>query len=196
VESKMRPVIRPITGEEILQGLGQDYYCYMFGSNKREYKCSMWPTIFDEVGGIGYLAREDDRIVGQLIFLPKKYARRVALPTCPENGNLGGTMVISCLYVIREFGGRGIASQMIDEALKFCRKHGFTRIEAVVDCRPPEESGINTSYYPFRKFGFILDGSREAWEFRPESRMCYLEFKRTGGQTDRGESRKHTSSVT
>ncbi|MBC8459558.1 MAG: hypothetical protein H8D67_16330 [Deltaproteobacteria bacterium] len=39
----------------ILTGLGQDYYCYMFGTNHHEYKCDMWPTVFDEVGGIGYL---------------------------------------------------------------------------------------------------------------------------------------------
>jgi GNAT superfamily N-acetyltransferase len=180
-------MIRPVTRDEILDGLGRDYYCYMFGLNNREYKCSMWPTIFDEVGGIGYLAREGDGIIGQLIFLPKKYARRVALPTCPENGNVEGTIVISCLYVLRGFGGKGIASRMIGETLKFCREHGFTRVEAVVDYRPPQGSGINTSYYPFRKFGFALDGSRVAWESRPESRMCYLELRRTSREADPGD---------
>lgn len=65
----------------------------------------------------------------------------------------------------------------IEETLEFCGAHGYTRVEAVVDHRPPEESGINTSYYPFRKFGFVLDETREAWEFRPESRMCCLRLK-------------------
>ncbi len=175
-------MIQPITRDEILNGLGQDYYCYMFGTDHHEYKCDMWPTVFDEVGGIGYLAREEDKIVGQLIFLPKKYARRIALSTSPDNRNIAGTMVISCLYVLREYGGRGVASAMIAETLEFCRTHGFTRVEAAVDHRPPQESGINTSFYPFRKFGFLLDGSREAWEFRPESRMCYVELEQTGEQ--------------
>lgn len=181
-------MIQPIKREEILNGLGQDYYCYMFGANHHEYKCDMWPAVFDEVGGIGYLAREGNKIVGQLIFLPKKYARRIALATSPENRNIAGTMVISCLYVLCEYGGRGIASAMIAETLNFCRKHGFTRVEAIVDHRPPQESGINTSFYPFRKFGFILDGSREAWEFRPESRMCYVELEPTGEQTVAGNA--------
>lgn len=181
-------MIQPITRDEILNGLGQAYYCYMFGANRHTYRCDMWPALFDEVGGIGYLAREGDEIVGQLIFLPKKYARRIALATSPESRNIEGTMVICCLYVIREYGGRGIASRMIEETLDFCREHGFTRVEAVVDHRPPEESGINTSFYPFRKFGFLLDGSREAWELRPDSRMCYLELQSTREQADRGDA--------
>ena len=85
-------------------------------------------------------------------------------------------MVISCLYVLRDYCGRGIASKMISETLDFCQKHGFTRVEAVVDHRSPPEAAINTSFYPFRKFGFVLDESREAWEFRPDSRMCFLEW--------------------
>jgi GNAT superfamily N-acetyltransferase len=175
-------MIRPITRDEILNGLGQDYYCYMFGANCHDYKCDMWPAIFDEVGGIGYLARDGEKITGQLIFVPKKYARRIALAACPENRNIPRTMVISCLYVLREYGGKGIASAMIARTLEFCREHGFTRVEAIVDHRPPQESGINTSFYPFRKFGFVRDGSREAWEFRPHSRMCYLESQGIGEQ--------------
>lgn len=181
-------MIQPITHDEILNGLGQDYYCYMFGTNHHEYKCGMWPAVFEEVGGIGYLAREGDMIVGQLIFLPKKYARRIALATSPENSNIAGTMVISCLYVLREYGDKGIASGMIAETLGFCRKRGYTRVEAIVDHRPPQEAGINTSFAPFRKFGFLLDNSREGWEFRPDSRMCSLELQRTGEQADPGDA--------
>jgi GNAT superfamily N-acetyltransferase len=181
-------VILPITREEVLEGLDQDYYCYMFGAKHHRYKCNMWPTVFDEVGGIGYLARDGKKIIGQLIFLPKKHARRIALATCTESRNIDRTMVISCLYVLREYGGKGIASRMIEKTLNFCREHGFTRVEAVVDDRPPQESGMNTSFYPFRKFGFVLDDCREAWEFRPESRMCYLELQTTGEQADPGDA--------
>ena len=173
-------MIRHITRDEILNGLGQDYYCCMFGTKHQRYKSDMWPIVFDEAGGIGYLARDGETITGQLIFLPKKYARRIALATCAENRDINGTMVISCLYVLPEHHGKGIASAMITKTLEFCREHGFTRVEAIVDHRPPQESGINTSFYPFRKFGFVLDGTREAWEFRPDSRMCYLELGRTG----------------
>jgi len=72
---------------------------------------------------------------------------------------------------------------MIAESLSFCRKHGSSRLEAVVDHRPPQESGFGTSFYPFRKFGFVMDDSREGWEFWPHSRMCYLELPRDGEQT-------------
>lgn len=173
-------MIRPITRDEILNGLGQDYYCYMFGANLHEYKCDMWMTIFDEVGGIGFLARDGHKIVGQMIFIPKKHARRIAIPTSPENEGIDTTMVIGCLYVLKEFGGRGIASAMIRMLLEFCRNRGYRRVEACVHPGTPEEAEMSTSFYPFRKFGFILDDSREGWEFRAETRMCYVDLKERG----------------
>jgi RimJ/RimL family protein N-acetyltransferase len=81
-------------------------------------------------------------------------------------------MVISCLLIHTEHQNKGIASAMIKELMDFCKDHGYNRIEAPVDPRPPNEAGINISFFPFRKFGFILDESREGWEFRPETRMC------------------------
>lgn len=170
-------MIHPISRDEILEGLGQDYYCYMFGINSKAYRCNMWRDIFDEVGGIGFLARDEKKIVGQMIFVPKKHARKIALPTSAENKTLEKTMVIGCLYVLKEYGNRGIASQMIRGLIDFCRSRGYARIEACVDPRPPQEAGMNTSFYPFRKFGFALDDSREGWEFRPETRTCTLQLK-------------------
>lgn len=171
-------LIRAISREEILNGLAEDkgYFCCMFGTSLHHYRYDMWSRIYDEVGSIGFLARESGNIIGQLTFLPKVYARKIALATCPENDRIDTTLSISCLYVAKDDGNKGIGSAMIEETLSFCRTNAFNRIEAPVDHRPPPESGINTSYYPFRKFGFVLDGSREAWESRPDSRMCFLDL--------------------
>ena len=177
-------MIQPITRNEILNGLGQDYYCYMFGLNEHSYKCDMWPSLFDEVGGIGFLARDGEEVVGQMIFIPKKHARRIAIPTSPDNERLEATMVISCLHVIKDYGGRGIASEMIPRLIASCRDRGYSRIEACVHPGTPEEAGINTSFYPFRKFGFTVDDSREGWEFRPEIRICSLELREGGEPPD------------
>lgn len=164
---------RPITRQLIVEGTGELLPCYMFGIRKRGFQCSMWLEIFDEVGGIGFVPWEDDKPVGQMIFLPKKYARRIGLPNSQTNGDLEKTMVIGCLLVHREYQNKGIASAMIKELIGFCKDHGYTRIEAPVDQRPPDEAGINISFFPFRKFGFIVDESREGWEFRPETRICF-----------------------
>jgi GNAT superfamily N-acetyltransferase len=166
-------VIRPITQHEILEGTGKWIPCYMFGIQKRHWRCDMWVEIFDELGGIGFTPFVEDKPAGQMIFLPKKYARKIALPTCPTNENLEKTLVIGCLFVMQEYSNRGIASAMIRETIEFCKENGYTRIEACVDPRPPTESGINTSFFPFRKFGFALDQARCGWEFRPETRMCF-----------------------
>lgn len=145
----------------------------MFGVEKRGFQCNMWLEIFDEVGGIGFVPWKDDKPVGQMIFLPKKYARRIGFSTCQTNEDLKKTMVIGCLLVHTEHQNKGIASAMIKELIDFCKDHGYNRIEAPVDPRPPDEAGMSISFFPFRKFGFILDESREGWEFRPETRMCF-----------------------
>lgn len=173
-------MIHAITRQQILEGMGEHPFqvgrwipCNMFGIKKRKFKCNMWLEIFDEVGGIGFIPYEDDKRVGQMIFLPKKYARRIGLSTSQTNENLEKTMIIGCLFVLREYGNRGIASAMIKELINFCTEHGYTRIEAPVDPKPPDEAGINISFYPFRKFGFIIDEASMGWEFRPEQRMCF-----------------------
>jgi GNAT superfamily N-acetyltransferase len=180
-------MINPITEKEILYGLADSYHswqdsCCMWGVTKRSYSSGMWPRVFREVGGIGFLAREEGeegeegKVVGQLVFMPKRYARRIGLPSSPVNEGIDTTLVIGCFFVLKDYANRGIGSGMIAKALEFCREHGFTRLEACVDSRPPNISGINTSFYPFRKFGFTIDDSREGWEFNPEMRICFLDL--------------------
>lgn len=167
-------MICPITRQQILEGTEKWSPCCMFGIKKRKFQCNMWLEIFDEVGGIGFIPYEDDKPVGQMIFLPKKYARRIGLPTSQINENLEKTMVIGCLYVPRECRNRGIASAMIKELISFCNDHGYNRIEVPVDLRPPDKKIFsNISFLPFRKFGFIVDEVSLGWEFRPETRICF-----------------------
>lgn len=174
-------MINPIKEEEILCGLQNPYHpwqdlCCMWGVTKRSYSSGMWPRIFREIGGIGFLAREVGKIVGQCVFIPKKYARRIGLPSSPFNERIEETLVIGCFFVLKDYANRGIGSSMIAKTIEFCRGQGFTRLEACVDPRPPHISGINTSFYPFRKFGFTVDDSQEGWEFNPEMRICFLDL--------------------
>jgi GNAT superfamily N-acetyltransferase len=180
-------MIRPITRQVILEGTREWTPCYMFGISKRGFQCSMWLEIFDEVGGIGYVPYVENKPVGQMIFLPKEYARRIGFSTCRTNEDLKKTMVIGCLFVVGEHANQGIASAMIEELIGFCREHGYARIEAPVDPRPPDEAGINISFYPFRKFGFVLDEATIGWEFRLETRMCFCDLSQASMDLLEGE---------
>ena len=167
-------MIRPITRQVILEGTGEWTPCYKFGIRKRGFQCSMWLEIFDEVGRIGFTSWEKDEPVGQMIFLPKKYARRIGLSTCRANEDLERTMVVGCLYVHSEHRSRGIATAMIRELISFCNEHRYNRIEVSVDLGPPDREFISKiSFYPFRKFSFIVDETSSGDEFAPETRMCY-----------------------
>ena len=169
--------IRHITKDEVLHGFAEDYYCCMSGILNRRFQCDMWSVIFDRVGSIGLLARAGDRIVGQLIYMPKDVARRIGMPRGVQADDLELTMVISCVAVQPEFKNRGIATGMIGEAITFCRQRGFHRIEAYVDPRPPQEAAEwIPSFSAFSRFGFAIEGPAIAWESHPESRICYLEL--------------------
>ncbi len=169
--------VQHITRHEILHGFAEGFYCCMSGIRGRKFQCDMWSVIFDRVGSIGLLTRSGGSIVGQLIYMPKDCARRIGMPRGRRSDDLEATMVISCVQVHPEFKARGIASSMIGEAISFCRQRNYKTIEAYVDPRPPQAAAAwIPSFSPFRKFGFIIEGSGIAWESHPESRICTLDL--------------------
>lgn len=170
-------MIKSVTRDEILNGLGHHVACCMFDVNNRQFRCDMWPRIFDEVGSIGYLSYEGDKPTGQMIFLPKKYARRIGLTTCLTNERLDTTLLIGCLLIDRDHRNRGLASEMIKEVIGFCKARDFNRIEVGACNRPSgKEPFESISFLPFRKFGFVIDESAPANEFTQTERMCHLDF--------------------
>ena len=167
-------MIQKITKDMILNGLGWPVPCCMFDITNRAYQCDMWSQIFDEIGSIGYLAYEDDKPAGQLIFLPKKYARRIGLSTCRTNERLDTTILVGCLLISSEYRNKGLASTMIRELISFCESAGYDRIEVGVCDKPAGNNWVEQiSFLPFRKFGFVLDETTQAHEFKPEELMCY-----------------------
>ena len=174
----MTPAITHITLDEVKNGFQKGFYCCMSGVCKRQFQSNMWIRVHEEVGSIGLLARGDKGIVAQTIFLPKKHARWIGLPTgLGDPDEFSSTMSISCLLVHDWCRNKGIASKMIQETIGFSRKHGFKKLEAYVDPRSPEDAfQWLPSFSPFKKFGFVVDGSRVAWESWPESRMCHLDL--------------------
>ena len=167
-------MIQKITRDMILNGLGRPVPCCMFDITNRIFQCDMWSQVFDEVGCIGYAAYEEDKPAGQLIFLPKKYARRIGLSTCRTNERLDTTILVGCLAIFNEYRNKGLASMMIREVINFCESAGFNRIEVGVCNKPAGNKWVEQiSFFPFRKFGFVLDETARAHEFKPEELMCY-----------------------
>ena len=83
-------------------------------------------------------------------------------------------MVIGCLYIPSECRNRGIASAMIEELIRFCKECEYNRVEAAVDLGPPDHKMFSSiSFFPFRKFGFIVDEASFGGEFESETRMCF-----------------------
>ncbi len=170
-------MIKSITRDEILNGIGQQVACCMFDVNNRKYQCDMWPKIFDAIGSIGYLSYEEGKPTGQMIFLPKIYARKIGLTTCRTNERLDTTLLIGCLLINKDHRNRGLASEMIEEVISFAKASGFSRIE-VGACNKPSGKELfeSVSFLPFRKFGFVIDESAPANEFTQKDRMCYLDL--------------------
>ena len=174
-------MIKSITRDEILNGIGHQIACCMFDVNSRQFQCNMWLQIFDEVGSIGYLSYERDKPSGQMIFLPKKYARKIGLTTCRTNERLDTTLLIGCLLINKDYRNRGLATEMISAVIDFCKLKRYNRIE-VGACNMPSGKELfeSISYLPFKKFGFVIDASAPANEFSQRDRMCYLNLEDNG----------------
>ena len=171
-------MIKEISRDIILNGLGQPVACCMFDTANRAFQSDMWPRIYDEVGSIGYLAYQEDELVGQLIFLPKKYARKIGLSTCKTNERLDTTLLIACLFIHSDQRNKGLASTMIKQVINFCKSNGLNRIEVGACTKPAGKEWVEPiSFLPFKKYGFIIDKKARAHEFRAEDKMCYLNIK-------------------
>lgn len=172
--------IEPITRSQVIDGFGRSVFCYMYGIKGRAFQCGMWRDIFDETRGIGFRALEDGDFAGHVVFMPKKYARRIGLPTCRANDRLETTIEIACLYVPRQRRKRGVATDLIAHVLAFCRSHGFDRVEANVNLAPAGDAEYERiSFLPFRKLGFLVDDDSpvhepDAGAYFVGNMMCYL----------------------
>ena len=148
----------PITKTIVLKGMGCPMYCYMYGTEGRQYQSPMWADLAERFGCIGYVRTGASGGKDHILFMPKTAARKVGLPTCSSNDRLDVTLVITCLYVCAEERRKGVASFFLDKTMTFCRAHGFTRIEANVGLQMPGKQTIEKlSIAPFTKKGFSVD---------------------------------------
>jgi GNAT superfamily N-acetyltransferase len=167
-------MIRAIKKLEILKGLGHFIPCCMFDIENRTLKCKMWEVIYDEVGEIGFFAMDKEVFTGQMVFLPKKYARKIGLSTCPTNDKLEKTLLIGCLHIKKDHRGKGFATELIQGLIDFCKTKEFDRIEVAVNQSPPGDNMFeDVSLFPFKKFGFKVEEHCPGYEFNTEIKMCY-----------------------
>jgi len=167
--------IRPITYDEIMNGFKDKWVpCNMFAVSKRAFKCNMWIDIYKETRNIGYITFEGDTAVGQLIFLPKKHARKIGLPFCKSLERIETTVVIGCLWIEKNHRNKSFASEMINELIQFCKDNNIKRIEvSVVDTKSGSSDFECISYFPFKKFGFKIDSDNPGNEYNKEEFMAY-----------------------
>ncbi len=167
-------MIERISRKQIAHGLEKPIPCCMFDVKNRAFKCSMWLDIYDEVGEIGFLAFEENNLIGQLIFLPKKYANKICIPTCKSSERFDTTIIIGCLLILKNYRNKNIATLMINHLIDFCNDNSYNRLEVGVSLKPSgNKSFENISFLPFKKFGFIIDQNSSGYEFNKEIKMSY-----------------------
>lgn len=174
-------IIKPFTKDIIANGIGRFVPCYMYGVNDRKISCNMWLDIFNEIGQIGFIPYINNEAVGQIIFLPKKYARKITIPFSKELKHFEQTLVIGCLVVKGEqfnasHWNKGVASKLIEHVIGFAKENGYKRIEAAVDIRSPKEAQWMVSSFPFLKFGFKIEENSFGWEGKENMKMCSLDI--------------------
>jgi GNAT superfamily N-acetyltransferase len=88
-----------------------------FGDVRRQY------------GNCVFVAWDDDRIVGFLMFFPRSVAIKIGLRPMPPEGPDDRTLVLMCMQVAHGYRGKGVGTALVQSVMNWAREHGWKRIE-------------------------------------------------------------------
>lgn len=105
-------------------------------------KASRLKRFLQEGTPIGVIAVEGRDAVGWCSAAPREsFARLTRSRTMPAVSSLP-TWTINCLFVKKQWRGRGVAAQLVDGALRWARDSGAEQIEAY----PYDTAGVSSTH--------------------------------------------------
>ena len=80
----------------------------------REIRRTFFREVRERYGNCVLFAWEHGKIVGFLMFFPKKVARRVGIKIIPEDGSRSGrTLVFGCMQTAEGYRGKGVGTKLV-----------------------------------------------------------------------------------
>ncbi|RWM27846.1 GNAT family N-acetyltransferase [Mesorhizobium sp.] len=146
--------------ENLFEQPGAPKYCWCMAwrHSSREQiqndeKKRMMMALIDEGTPVGIVAELDGRTVGWCSVAPRETYRRLSKQ---QDDSETGVWSIVCFYVPRPLRGGGLASALLDAAIK----HAFAKGARVIEAYPVDEAAPSYRFMGFRDM-FVARGFHE-----------------------------------
>lgn len=146
--------------EKLFEQPGAPKYCWCMAwrHSSRDHiendeKKRMMMALIDEGTPVGIVAELDGRMVGWCSVAPRETYRRLSKQ---QDDSETGVWSIVCFYVPRSLRGGGLASALLDAAIK----HAFGRGARTVEAYPVDEAAPSYRFMGFRD-SFVARGFHE-----------------------------------
>jgi GNAT superfamily N-acetyltransferase len=100
-----------------------------YGERTRAIRRRFFRQVRDCYGNCTFLAWDEGKVVGFLIFLPKPVARKLGIYTLTTREMEGETLVYTCMQFAPAYREQGLGTRLVEALIAWAGEHGWQHIE-------------------------------------------------------------------
>ena len=100
-----------------------------YGDRTRAIRRRFFRQVRDRYGNCVFLAWDEGKVVGFLMFFPKPVARKLGIYALPAHELEDETLVYACMQFAPAYRGRGLGTRLVEALIAWAGEHGWRRIE-------------------------------------------------------------------
>jgi GNAT superfamily N-acetyltransferase len=99
------------------------------GERTRAIRRRFFREVRDHYGNCVFLAWDEGKVVGFLMFFPKPVALKLGIYTLPTRKLEDETLVYACMQFAPAYRGQGLGTRLVEALIAWAAEHGWRRIE-------------------------------------------------------------------
>lgn len=151
-----------------------------FQKNNRETLEQLYKLTFNNYGGCGFVAWDNDKIIAYHNFFPSEIAQKIRFYGFGfDSTQSGKTLIHNCLTIVKgDYLRKGISSRLVKASIEWARTNIWKRFEVhsvIPDCEKGWQSDQKSCLSFWGRFGFKIFKEYDADE---ETKQFYGVTKR------------------
>jgi GNAT superfamily N-acetyltransferase len=100
-----------------------------YAARARGVRRRFFSQVRERYGNCVFMAWDEGKMVGFLMFFPKPVARKLGISTLPAGPLDDQTLVYACMQFVPEYRGQGLGTRLVDALIAWAKAHGWRQIE-------------------------------------------------------------------